>query len=141
MEQNAFPVAHLGNFGDRHYSSDLVVCVHNCNESGVLSDSVLNLLCGDIALIADRKIGYLKALFRKIFAGVEHSVMLESGGDDVLLPLCEKLVRNALDSPVISLGAAACEIYLRGLTAENCRYSCSCVLNGSSRISAEPVNA
>ena len=57
----------------------------------------------------DGEVGHLEAVLLEELAGVEHRMMLEHTGDDVLLALGGQLVRHALDRPVIGLRAAGGE--------------------------------
>ena len=67
-------------------------------------------------------------------------MMLENGGEDVLLALCAKASCNALDSPVVSFRAAAGEEYLPGETAENFGDLASCIFNGTSCVTSQSVD-
>lgn len=96
-------VANFADFSDRLYSTDLVVSCHYCNKAGILTDSVLNLLCGNKTLVTYRKICYLKAKLFKILTSVQNCMMFKSSCDDMLLaffsPSCaQPLIAQLSDS-------------------------------------------
>ena len=102
---------------DGQDGADLVVGVHGGDKTGVGTDGVLYLLGGDVVSLPDVQIGDFKALFFQLRQGVQHGVMLKSGGDDVLFALLLAVAGGGDDGLIVGLAAAGGEDDLPGLAA------------------------
>ena len=67
--------------------------------------------------LVHRQVGDLEALLFQLLAGVQHGVVLDLRGDDVVA-LIPAGVGRAADGPIVALGAAAGEVDLRTLRAD-----------------------
>ena len=67
------------------------------------------------------QIGHLKALLFQLLQGMQHRVVLELGGDDVLFALALTNGRGGEQGLVVGLAAAAGEDDLPGLAVQNLR--------------------
>ena len=81
-------------------------------------DGGLHILGADEAVGGDGQVGHFKALALQRLHAVQHGMMLELRGDEVLLALLGQFQGRALDGPVVGLGAAAGEEDLAGLAVD-----------------------
>ena len=106
VEQHALLPAHRADLRDGQDGADLVVGVHDGDKAGVLPDGVSHLLSGDGAGGAHVQQLHVEALFFQLLQGVQDSVMLEGGGDDVLLALPLADTGGGDKSLIVGLAAA-----------------------------------
>lgn len=120
--------------------ADFVVRRHNGDQSGVVGNGVFELLQIDVALLVHVEVGDRKALVLQRFAGVEHRVMFDARGDDVLAALCRSALHKAADCKVIGLRAAAGEHDFEwvGGVQRLCDLG-ACVLHGATRLVTDAV--
>ena len=123
-------VANFADLSDRLYSTDLVVSCHYCNEAGIITDSVLDLLCSNKTIVTYRKICYLKAKFFEILTSVQNCMMFKSSCDDMLLAFFFSKLCTASYSPVVRLRATSSEIDLVDLRTKSVCDLFSCFKNG-----------
>ena len=109
VEPHAAPAADFTDFPDGLQGADLIVCVHDRHQGGVLPNGGFHLLGPDNAIAVHFQIGDLEALLFKSGTGVQNSVVLKFGGDQVLLSLFGQQVRRAFDGPVVGFAAAGGE--------------------------------
>ena len=127
VEQHALLVAHLANLRDGQDRADLVVGVHDGHQTSVLPDGLRHLLGGDGACGTHVQQRHLKALFFQLLQCVQHRVVLEGGGDDVILALSLADPRRRDDGLVVGLAAAGGERDLLKAAPETVRYPPPCV--------------
>ena len=84
---------------------------------GVVADGCGEVVGRDEAVVVARQPGDLEAALFEIFAGLEHGVVLDFRGDDVLALLGESF-DGAPDCPVVRLCSAAGEEDFVGLRAD-----------------------
>ena len=123
-------VANFADLSDRLYSTDLVVSCHYCNKAGIITDSVLDLLCSNKTLVTYRKICYLKAKLFEILTSVQNCMMFKCSCDDMLLAFFFSKLCTASYSPVVRLRAASSEIDLVDLRTKSVCDLFSCFKNG-----------
>ena len=70
--------------GDRLDSADLVVRQHHADHDGPVPDGADHLVGIDEPVLVDRQIGHLEPELLQLVAGVQHGVVLDRGGDDVI---------------------------------------------------------
>ena len=99
----------LGDLLERLNGADLVVRRHDGDQCGVLGQLVLQLLQINMAFLVNVQISDAVAFLFERFAGVEHCMMLDLGGDDMLAALGGGTVHAAADREVVRLRAAAGE--------------------------------
>ena len=99
----------LGDLLERLNGADLVVRRHDGDQCGVLGQLVLQLLQINMAFLVNVQISDAVAFLFERFAGVEHCMMLDLGGDDMLAALGGGTVHKAADREVVRLRAAAGE--------------------------------
>ena len=109
VELSANRMCQLSDLLDRLNRADFVVCRHNRNQCGVLGQLCFQLLKVYTAFLIHIQIGNAVALLLKRLAGVQHRMMLDFGGDDVLAALGGRTVHKAADCKVVRLRAAAGE--------------------------------
>ena len=118
VEQDTLFMAHGADLGDGQDGADLVIGVHDGHQAGVGPDGVSHLLGGDGAGGAHRQQLHLKALLLQLFQGVENGVVLEGGGDDVLLALALTDAGGGDQSLIVGLAAAGGKGDLTGCAAQ-----------------------
>ena len=99
----------FGDLLERLNGADLVVRCHDGDQCGVLGQLVLQLLQINTAFLVNVQIGDAVALLFERFTGVEHCMMLDLRGDDMLAALGGRTVHEAADRKVVRLRAAAGE--------------------------------
>ena len=119
MEDNALFFTYSPYLGDGLDAADLVVCVHNGHKASVLADSVGDLLSRDHTVFVHIEERHFKALFFELLERMQNRMMLERGGDYMLLTLSCADCRRGDERLVISLAAAGGECYFIGLATEN----------------------
>ena len=95
--------------------ADLVVGEHDRRHDGVRADGCLEGRGIDQAVLVDVEVGDLEALLLEELGGVQDGVVLDLGGDEVLALLVLVGVHDALEGPVVCLGAAGGEEHLVGV--------------------------
>ena len=115
VEGNALLPAEGADLPDGLNGADLVVGKHNGHKGGVLPDSGGYVLKTDYAVLVHIQKRDLIALFFQLFQGVQHRVVLEFGGDQVLFPFAGAGLGGGDDGLVVSLAAAGGEVDLPGL--------------------------
>ena len=141
MEEYALFLAYGSYLVNGLDSAYLVVCIHYSNKGSILADSIFYILRVDESLVTDGDISHLEAVLFKVFRCMEHSVVLEYRCDDVLFALFSHELRSALDSPVVGLGTAACEVYLAGLCTQSLCHLFTGGLNCTLSVAPQLVNA
>ena len=141
VEKNALFVTELADLGDRLDRADLVVSIHYSNKSGFVGDSLGYLFGSNNTVFAYGEVGNGEAVLFEVSAGMKNSVMLESGGDDVVLVLCGKAFRSCADSPVVTFCSAACEEYLARVAAESGSSFFTSLFNDFLCVTSELVDA
>lgn len=68
---------------DRLQCTDLIVGIHNTDQNRVRTDCIIEHITVDDPVSGDGQVGDLKSLLFQKTAGVQDSVMLDGGGDDV----------------------------------------------------------
>ncbi|MCY1415436.1 hypothetical protein D9M71_309180 [compost metagenome] len=105
VEQDAAGTGQLADGGDVVDGADLVVHVHDRNQDGVVTQRGLDLGRSDQAVFGRVQIGHFEAFALELAAGVQHRLVLDLRGDDVLA-LAGVEVRGTLDRQVVGLGGA-----------------------------------
>ena len=103
---------------DRQHGADFVIGVHGGDQAGVGADGVFDLLGGDVVVILHVQIGDLKAFLFQLCQGVQHGVVLKSGGDDVLFALARAEPGGGDNGLIVGLAAAGGEDDLPWLAAQ-----------------------
>ena len=98
--------------------ADFVVRQHDADQRGVVTQRGLQLLRPDQPVLVHVQIGDLKAVLLQPRHGVQHRVVLEGGGDEVLFAPGRALTRQLPDGPVVRLRAAGGEVNLPRLRAQ-----------------------
>ena len=122
VEQNALFLADRADLPDGLDGADLVVGEHDGHEAGVVADGVGDLLRGDEPVRVHVEQRHLKALLFQALEGVQHGVVLERGGNDVLFALARADVGRGGDGLVVRLAAAGGEGDLPCLGAQTPGY-------------------
>ena len=101
MEQDALLPAELADL--RHWldGADLVVGVHDGHQGSVRADGRLQILQVDDAVFIYRQQRHLEALLLQGRQGVEHRVVLDGRGDQVLFPLLGPGIGGKAQGPVV----------------------------------------
>ena len=73
------------------------------------------------AVFIHRQVGDPEAFLLHSLTGVEHSVVLDGAGDDVLALLLHGFAAQT-DGPVVAFAAASGEVYLAGFRADGIRH-------------------
>mmetsp|Transcript_36948 Transcript_36948/g.119180 ORF Transcript_36948/g.119180 Transcript_36948/m.119180 type:complete len:498 (-) Transcript_36948:48-1541(-) len=121
VEEDAFVLADLANLIDRLQHADLVVHVHDGDQSGVWADRLLQLLQVDEAIGAHGKVRHIPSVLHlQAAARGEHALVLRLCGDDVFL-LSAVEGGDALDRHVVGLGGAGGEEDLLGVRVDELR--------------------
>ena len=111
-------MAHRADLWDRLDGADLVVGEHHRHQAGVRPQSCLHLLCCHDAVRGNVQQGDFIALLLQRLEGVEDGVVLELGGDDVLLSLPGTQESGGAEGLVVGLAAAGGEGDLPGVTVQ-----------------------
>src|ERR1700678_1528294 len=117
VEDYAFFVAELADFGYRLDGADLVVGKHDGDQDGLVVNGPTQVFHVDEAVGLYRQIGDAVAVFFKALAGVEDGLVLGDLGDDMVAALLVHL-GDALDGEVVALGRAGVEDDLPGSGAD-----------------------
>ena len=113
VEEHALLVAELADLLHGLDDADLVVCVHDADENGLVVHGALEVFDVDEAVGLDREVGDAVALLLKLLAGVERGLVLGDLGDDVVAALLVHL-GDALDGEVGGFGGSGGEDDLLG---------------------------
>ena len=92
--------------------SDLVIGGHDGNQGRVVRQRPANVVRGNQTVFVHRQIGDAKAVPFQRAAAVQHCVMLDGGGNDVLFA---RLCCSAADGPVVTFTAPGGEVNFPGL--------------------------
>src|SRR5690606_436180 len=106
VEQHPAGTGQLTDGGDVVDGADLVVDVHDRHQDGVLAQRRLDHGRSHQAVFARLEIGHLEAFALQLAGGIQHRLVLDLRGDDVLA-LGAVEVRHALDGEVVGLGGTA----------------------------------
>ena len=106
VEQHACLAAYPADLLYRLYGSDLVVCVHDRNESGILAYSVLYRLSRYAPVLVNRQVSHVKPLAFERLCRVQYRMVLYLARNKVLFALRRQAVHSAFERPVIRLRAA-----------------------------------
>jgi hypothetical protein len=106
------------SFRDRLDRADFVVDLHNADERRTVADRILQLLKIDEALAVDSQIGDVEPLLFEAFGGVKDSVVLDSGGYDVVGAALSAGVGGTTERQVVAFAAARGEGELLWLAAD-----------------------
>ena len=118
VEGNTCFLADGANLSDGQDRADFVVGKHHGDQAGILPDRILDLLGGNIVVFGNIQIGDIIAFFFQLLEGVQHGVMLEGGGNDVLFALALSQTGSGKDSLIVGFTAAGGKVNLPGLTAQ-----------------------
>src|SRR5690606_8266896 len=103
MEKHTTCAGQLTDRSDIVDGADLVVDVHDRHQHGVLAQRRLDHRHSDQAVFARLQIGDLETFTLELAGSVEHRLVFDLRGNDVLA-LATVEVRNTLDSEVVGLG-------------------------------------
>ena len=106
------------DLGDGQHGADFVVGIHAGDQAGIGADGILHLPGSHIVALPHVQQGYLKAFLFQLFQGVQHGMVLEGGGDDVLFALSLPQPGGGDNGLIVGLAAAGGENDLPGLTAQ-----------------------
>ena len=118
VEQDAALAADGADLGNRLDRADLVVCIHDRHEAGILADGVRDLLGRDEAVFMNIEQRDLKALLLQPLQAVQDGMMLKGGGDDVLFSLARAERGRRQQGLIVRLAAAGRERDLPGVAAK-----------------------
>ena len=120
--------------------ADFIVGGHDGDQDGLVRNGLLHILYPHAAKLVHRQVSHLKALLFQPGAGMQHRVMLDGAGDDVvaLIPSGEG---RALDGPVVALGAAGSEVDFLGLGADGPSHLPAGGIHGAAGVAAGGVDA
>ena len=118
MEQHALFLTNGADLSDGQHRADLIIGVHAGDQAGILTDSIRNLLGGDVVTLGNIQVSHRKALFFQLLQGVQHRMMLKSGGNDVHFILAATQVGGGNDRLVVGFRTAGGEVDLTGLAAQ-----------------------
>ena len=118
VEGDALFAAERADLGDGLHRADLVVGEHHRDEAGVGADRGLHVLETDHAVGVHVEQRDLKALLLQLGERVQHGVMLELCGDQVLFALARAGAGGRDDGLVVGLAAAGGEVDLARLGVE-----------------------
>ena len=141
VEQDAFLFAYCADLRNGHNGANLVVGIHNGNQTGILSDRICHLRRGNGAAGANVQQLNVKALLFQLFQGVQHGVVLKSGGNNVLFAFSLANAGGGDNGLVVGLAAAGGEGDLPGLTAETFCHGLAGLLQSFRRLLADSVQA
>ena len=127
-----------GGLGHRLEGAQLVIDQHHGYQHRVWAQGGLHILDGHLAVGVGGEVGDLIALPLQRPAGLQHSGVLDGGGNDVLALAAAKLHRAA-DGPVVSLAAAGGKIELLRGAAQSSRYLGAVLLHPGGSLAAQGV--
>lgn len=119
--------------------SQFVVGVHHGDQHGLGAKGPLDVRRIDGAARAHTHVGHLDASFLERLARVEHGVMLDDGGDDVLFFGARRL-HDSPDGGVVGFRASAGEDNLAGARVEQASHLLARLLRRGLRLLAVPVD-
>ena len=130
--------ADLGNGQD---GADLIVGIHGGHQAGIRPNGILHLLGGDIvALVHIQQLDFKTFLFQ-LLQGVQHGMVLKSGGNNVLLALLLSQTGGGNNGLVVGFRSAGGEDNLPGLTAQALRHGLPGGIQGLLGLLAHGVQA
>jgi hypothetical protein len=103
----------LADFGDWVYDANFIIGVHDGDKDRFGCNGFAHVFRIDAAIFVHREVGYFIAVFLQALTGVQHSLVLNGLGDDVVALFAVHL-RDALNHQVVGLGCAAGENDLFG---------------------------
>ena len=135
------PPAHGGgNFGQRVDDADFVVGVHQGNQGSAAGDGLRHRLRRNQPVGVHRQIGHLEAARLQGLADVQHGVMFDGGGDDMVAGFLQG-GSHALDGGVVGFGAAAGEHHLAVAAAQHAGHPLPRLIQGVARLLPHGVDA
>src|SRR5688572_2075378 len=140
MQQDALLLRDRPDLGRRLQHADLVVGRHDRDQDRLVGDRGAQILDVDPPVLLHREIGDAVALLLELLAGVDHRLVLDHTGDDVIALLAIHL-GDALDRQVVGLGRAAREDDLLRIGADEVRDLLARGLDGLLSLPAEGVVA
>ena len=141
VEEDLPLAAEGADLGDGLDGADLVVGEHDGDEAGVVAQGVRDILDPDDAVGVRVEQGDLVALLLQAVQRVEDGVVLELGGDDMLLPFPGAEAGRGDDGLVIGLAAAGGEDDLLRVGVNVVRDGLTGGLEGFLRLLAEGIEA
>ena len=120
VEQDVMFMRDPSDLPDRFDRPDLVVGCHDGNEDRFRRDRFFDRFRIDKTVFVDVEIGDLRAALFEILAGVQHGMMLDLRGDD-MVPFRGISFKSGLERPVVGFTAAGGEIDLIFLCADHVR--------------------
>ena len=112
VEQHARLPGDLTDLSNGFQRADLVIGGHDGNQGRVVRQRPANVVRGNQTVFVHRQIGDAKAVPFQRAAAVQHCVMLDGGGNDVLF---SRLCCSAADGPVVTFTAPGGEVNFPGL--------------------------
>ena len=106
VHQRAVGLGDAAQFLNGLQGADFVVGHHHRYQGGIRPHGLFQLRRVHQPLPVHRQVGHLKALFLQLLGGMEHRVVLDGAGDDVLA-LVPAGVGRPPQGPVVRFGAAA----------------------------------
>src|SRR5437879_13333890 len=121
VEKGSVCLGDLADLGDRIDYPDLVIGGHDRDQDGLRGDGAAHVVQVDAAVLLHRQIGDLEAVLLQALAGVQHRLMFDYLGDDVVALLAVHL-RDAFDGQVIRFRGPTGEDDLLGIGVDQTRY-------------------
>ena len=112
MEEHAPLPAEFADLANRLDGADFIVRRHDRNKDRVRAERLFHLGGSDLPELIHREVSHVKTAFFEPLTGVQDSVMLNRGGDDMAAFMLE---RHSFDGPVVALRAAGCEVDFLGM--------------------------
>ena len=141
MEKHFLLAADFSDFCDRLDGADLVICIHDRDQCGLIRDRCFNFLRADEAVFVDIEKCDLKAFFCQLIESMQYRMVLKLRRDDVILALCFSKKSHRTDRLVICFGSAGCKEDLSRLSTDHGGDRLSCELELFLRLLAESVKA
>ena len=141
VEEHALLPANRADLRNGLDGADLVVGVHDGHQAGILADGLCHLLRGDQAAAVHIQQCHVIALLFQLLQGVQHSVVLKGGGDDVLLAPARAQGSGGQDGLVVRLAAAGGEDDLPRVAAQAACDASTCVLQRLPGLLPEGIQA
>ncbi|MCY1508914.1 hypothetical protein D9M68_432390 [compost metagenome] len=140
VEEDAAGTGQLADGGDVVDGADFVVHVHDRHQDGVLTQGSLDHGRGDQAVFARLQVGDLEAFALQLAGGVQHRLVLDLRGDDVLA-LAVVEVRHALDGEVVGFGCTGSPDDFTRVGVDQFCHLTTCVFHRFFSFPAEHVGA
>ena len=112
VEQHARLPGDLTDLSNGFQRADLVIGGHDGDQGRIVRQRPADVVRGNQTVFVHRQIGDAKAVPFQRAAAVQHCVMLDGGGNDVLFA---RLCYSAADGPVVAFAAPGGEVNFPGL--------------------------